>query len=88
MNSYGFHPDCPSAQLTAANIKGELYFACAQHDDYISAEILDEVARIIAKSGIYARIECFALATRRVYHKKSAERHWERLFHLFRRNLH
>lgn len=84
-----------SAHLTAADIKGELYFACAQHDDYISAEILDEIARIIAKTGINARIEYypeaihgFAFPTRHIYHKKSAERHWERLFDLFRRNLH
>ena len=29
----------------------------------------------------------FAFPKRRAFHKASAERHWERLFALFRRNL-
>jgi carboxymethylenebutenolidase len=29
----------------------------------------------------------FAFPTRRLYHKASTERHWERLFDLFQRNL-
>ncbi|GGC81523.1 hydrolase [Chelatococcus reniformis] len=84
-----------SAHLTADRIKGELYFACAEHDHYAPAEVLDEVRRIIEQTGINASMEYypeaehgFAFPSRRLYHKRSTERHWERLFDLFQRSLH
>lgn len=83
-----------SAHLTADRIAGEMYFGCAEHDDYVSAETLAEVRAIIARTGINATVEMypeaehgFAFPARRLYHKRSAERHWERLFDLLRRNL-
>jgi carboxymethylenebutenolidase len=83
-----------SAHLVAHKIKGEMYIACAEHDHYITAEDLQQVQRIFDDSGINGRIEMypesehgFAFPQRRLYHKQSAERHWERLFALFRRNL-
>lgn len=83
-----------SAHLTAGAIKGELYFACAEHDHYAPADMLAEVARIIATTGINAQMEYypeaehgFAFPLRKLYHKHSSERHWERLFDLFQRNV-
>jgi carboxymethylenebutenolidase len=83
-----------SAHLLADRIKGEMYFGCAEHDDYISSEALAELQSIIDRTGINAAIEYypqaehgFAFPQRRAYHKAAAERHWERLFDLFRRNL-
>jgi carboxymethylenebutenolidase len=83
-----------SAHLLAANIKGEMYFACAEHDIYAPPDMLAELQQVIDTTGINARIEYypesehgFAFPLRRLYHKVSAERLWERLFSLFRRNL-
>jgi carboxymethylenebutenolidase len=83
-----------SAHLLAAKIKGEMYFACAEHDNYVTAETLDQIRAIIKDTGINASIEIypeaehgFAFPARRLYHKASSERHWERLFAMFRRNL-
>ncbi len=87
--------DAPdSAHLAAHKIKGEMYLACAEHDHYISNEDLQKLKQIFDESGVNGHIEMypesehgFAFPTRRLYHKDSAERHWERLFALFRRNL-
>jgi carboxymethylenebutenolidase len=83
-----------SAHLLAEHIKGEMYFACAQFDDYISQEALDSIQGQIDQHQLNARIEMypeahhgFAFPKRQVYHKPSAERHWERLFDLFARTL-
>lgn len=84
-----------SAHLLADRIKGEMYFGCAQFDEYAPAQVLDQIRQIIDKTKINASIEIypeahhgFAFHTRKsVYHKAAAERHWERLFDLFERNL-
>ncbi len=83
-----------SAHLLAEHIKGEMYFACAEFDDYISQDALNSIQAQIDRYKINARIEMypeahhgFAFPQRRVYHKPSSERHWERLFELFGRNL-
>lgn len=83
-----------SAHLLAEHIQGEMYFACAQFDDYISQEALDSIQKQIDRHKLNARIEMypeahhgFAFPQRQVYHKPSAERHWERLFDLFGRTL-
>jgi carboxymethylenebutenolidase len=83
-----------SAHLLAEHITGEMYFACAQFDDYISQDALNSIQAQIDRHKLNARIEMypeahhgFAFPQRKVYHKPSAERHWERLFDLFGRTL-
>lgn len=83
-----------SAHLLTSSIKGEMYFACAEHDIYAPPEVLVELQRIINDAGVNASIEVypdaehgFAFPSRRIFHKPSAERHWERLFDMFRRTL-
>jgi carboxymethylenebutenolidase len=83
-----------SAHLLAGNIKGEMYFAFAEYDDFVPPGMLEAVQRIIDDTKINARIETyqeahhgFAFPNRRAYDKRSAERHWERLFDMWRRNL-
>lgn len=79
----------------AGHVKGELYFACAEHDDYAPKEMIDGLEAHLRSTGINARIEWypgthhgFAFPTRGpVYDKLAAERHWERLHGLFARNL-
>jgi carboxymethylenebutenolidase len=83
-----------SAHLLADRIKGEMYFACAEHDQHVTREALDLVQGQIDRHGLDGSIEFypesqhgFAFPQRRVYHKASSERHWERLFDLFARRL-
>jgi carboxymethylenebutenolidase len=84
-----------SAHLVAPRIQGELYLACAEIDRWAPREQIEELGRILRSAGVRHRIEWypgaehgFAFPQREgIYHKASAERHWERLFALFARNL-
>jgi carboxymethylenebutenolidase len=89
-----FTDEPDSAHLVAGAIRAELYIGMAQHDPYVPADMEGRLARLCAEAGMTHRIEVypgvehgFALPGRRVYHKASAERHWERLHALFRRRL-
>lgn len=83
-----------SAHLLTERIKGEMYFACADHDDYVTRDDLALVDSLMKQHGVRGGIEFypgthhgFAFPCRRVHDKAAAERHWERLFDLFRRNV-
>jgi carboxymethylenebutenolidase len=86
-------PDSP--HLSASQIKGEMYFACAEIDRYAPREIIEALDQHLQSTGINYRLEWypgaehgFAFPERgAIYHKPSAERHWQRLFALFHRNL-
>jgi carboxymethylenebutenolidase len=86
-------PDSP--HLTARQIRGEIYFACAEIDKYAPRDQIDALEAQLKTAGINYRLEWypgaehgFAFPQRAgIYHKPSAERHWERLFALFHRNL-
>ena len=89
---FGDAPDSP--HLTADKIKGELYFACAEHDMYAPPAMIEGLAAHLLAAGVNHRIEWypdthhgFAFPQRPAYDKPAAERHWERLHALFRRNL-
>jgi carboxymethylenebutenolidase len=91
---FGDAPDSP--HRLAPKIKGELYVACAETDKYAPKEMIDQLeAHLMATPGLRARVEWypgtehgFAFPMRAgIYNKAAAERHWERLFALFRRNL-
>jgi carboxymethylenebutenolidase len=79
----------------APNARAELYFACAEFDQYAPADMVDGLERYLQEIGANARVERyagvhhgFAFPQRGpVYDKESAERHWERLHALFARNL-
>lgn len=78
----------------AANVKGELYFACAEFDEYAPTEMVQGLQAHLAAVGANARVEWypgthhgFAFPERPTYDKTAAERHWERLHALFARNL-
>jgi carboxymethylenebutenolidase len=85
-------PDSP--HLAAQKSKAELYFACAEHDTYAPLEMVQALDASLKDAGVNAEVEIyagvhhgFAFPQRAVYDKPAAERHWERLFALFRRNL-
>jgi len=92
---YGTHlatdqPDSP--HLSASRTRAELYFACAETDIYAPQDIIDKVSE--GMKGTKNEVEIypgthhgFAFPKRPVYHRDAAERHWERLLALYKRNL-
>lgn len=84
-----------SPHLDAERIKAELYFGCAETDDWAPPELIERLDNHLAQCGSNYRIEWypdthhgFVFPQRDgMYHKASAERHWERLFALYQRNL-
>lgn len=76
-------------------VRGEIYLACAETDSYVPRSMVDAFEAAAKKAGARCRIEWypgtqhgFAFPQRAgIYDKPSAERHWERLFALFERNL-
>ena len=85
-------PDSP--HVVCATSKAELYFACAETDRWMPADQIDVLKASLAGQRVKAEVEVFpgtehgfAFPQRPVYNKVAAERHWERLHALFRRNL-
>jgi carboxymethylenebutenolidase len=81
-----------SPHLAAGKTRAELYFACAETDIYAPPEIIEKVRQ--AMKGSRNEVEIFpgthhgfAFPKRPVYDRDAAERHWERLLALYRRNL-
>lgn len=79
----------------ADKIKGELYVGCAQTDSYAPPEMIEALDAHLRTTPVRYRIETypdtqhgFVFPKREgMYQKNGAERHWERLIALFRRNL-
>ena len=79
----------------AAAIKGELYVGCAQTDSYAPPEMIEALDAHLRTTPVRYRIETypdtqhgFVFPKREgMYQQAGAERHWERLIALFRRNL-
>jgi len=85
-------PDSP--HLRAGRIAAEMYFGCAEVDSYAPPEVVAALSRTLASTDAVYEIERysgtehgFAFPKRPVYDKDAAERHWERLFALFHRQL-
>jgi carboxymethylenebutenolidase len=84
-----------SPHLNTEKIRGEMYFGCAEVDEYAPQQMIDDLARHLAGTAINYRIEIypdtehgFVFPSRQgKYHKPAAERHWERLLALFGRCL-
>jgi carboxymethylenebutenolidase len=94
---YGTHlatdqPDSPHRAGTKT--RAELYVACAETDIYAPMETIEKVKQAMQDDEANAEVEIypgthhgFAFPKRPVYHRDAAERHWERLLALYRRNL-
>jgi carboxymethylenebutenolidase len=85
-------PDSP--HLFAPRIKCESYFACAETDKWAPPRDIEMLEKALKDAKVPYRIEWypnsehgFVFPQRAVYHKPSAERHWERLFEIFGRRL-
>ncbi len=86
-------PDSPHRMAGA--IRCESYFACAEIDKWAPPAAVDALQRALQAAGAPHRLEWypgvehgFAFPLRAgIYNQAAAERHWERLFSLFDRNL-
>jgi carboxymethylenebutenolidase len=83
-----------SPHLSLGKVKGELYIACAEHDELAPLPMVDELRTLFLRAGSPGEIELypgvhhgFAFPQRWCYDKPAAERHWERLIALYRRRL-
>ncbi len=85
-------PDSP--HVAARKSRAEIYFACAEKDHWMPMDQIEPLRAALREGDVNAEVEVypaaehgFAFPARPAYHKESAERHWERLFALFGRNL-
>jgi carboxymethylenebutenolidase len=83
-----------SPHLAAQKANAELYFACAETDRWAPLEMVEALDQAMKANNLNAEVELypgvehgFAFPQRAAYDKPAAERHWERLFSLFRRRL-
>lgn len=84
-----------SPHLDADRIQAELYFGCAEHDEWAPPEMIEALDTHLASTGIRYRIERypgthhgFVFPNRgEIYQQAAAETHWSRLLALFQRNL-
>ena len=83
-----------SPHLNLAKVRGELYIACAEHDELAPLPMVEELRGLFERAGAPGEIELypgvhhgFAFPQRWCYDKPAAERHWERLIALYRRRL-
>lgn len=83
-----------SPHLTLGKAKGELYIACAEHDELAPLPMVAELKALFETSGNPGELEMypaahhgFAFPQRWCYDQPAAERHWERLIALYRRRL-
>lgn len=83
-----------SPHLAARRAKAELYFGCAETDHWAPMDMVKSLAADLRTNDVNAEVEIypgaehgFAFPQRPAYHKVSAERHWERMFALFRRRV-
>lgn len=83
-----------SSHLNLHKITGEIYISCAEHDELAPLDMVAELQKLFDRSGVKGELEIhpgvhhgFAFPKRSVYDMPAAERHWERLFALYERNL-
>jgi len=84
-----------SPHLSLGKSKAQLYIGCAEHDDLAPPSMVEELRILLEKSGALGELEIypgvhhgFAFPSRWCFDKPAAERHWERLFALYRGRLH
>lgn len=83
-----------SPHLAARKARAELYFACAEVDRWAPLQMVEALDQSVKSNKLNAEVELyagvehgFAFPQRAAYDREAAERHWERLFALFRRRL-
>lgn len=83
-----------SPHLSLAKITGEVYIACAEHDELAPLPMVAQLRQLFEEAGTAGELEMhpnvhhgFAFPQRWCYDQPAAERHWERLLSLYQRRL-
>jgi carboxymethylenebutenolidase len=86
------HEDSP--HLLAPQIEGEMYFAFAEHDQWVPDNVIPDLTATLDANGVPNEIETFpgtehgfAFPQRDAYHEPSAEIVWGKMFELYARVL-
>jgi carboxymethylenebutenolidase len=84
--------DSPHRQ--ADRFRGELYCGFAEHDPHAPPSMIKQLGALLAGSAVKFRSEFhpgaehgYALPNRDIYDKRAANRDWELIFAMFRRQL-
>jgi carboxymethylenebutenolidase len=88
----GEEPDSPHRAIAA--YPGVVYFAFAEHDEYVPPDVVTGLRDALAATRLRHRVEVyagthhgFAFADRGTFDRAASERHFERLFALLRGTL-
>jgi carboxymethylenebutenolidase len=83
-----------SSHLLLPLVKGELYYAFAEHDQSVPAQVIPDLRASLAKSDVTNTVKVFdgthhgfCFAERAVYHAEAAEQTWTDIFDLWKRTL-
>lgn len=83
-----------SFHYRVAGSRAELSFAWAERDSYAPIQDVPVLSAVLIEAGVDARIEVypnvdhgFAFKSFSTFNRNASERHWNRLFDLFDRNL-
>ena len=90
-----FTDSAQSPHLSSHKIKGEIYFGCAENDEWVPTEMIESLEKHLAETDINYRIELYPETVHgfvfpdrmEKYHRAAAERHWYRILSLYERNL-
>jgi carboxymethylenebutenolidase len=98
--SVGLHPTsliserADSPHKAAAQLRGELYFGFAEHDPYAPLPMIEELAALLRSFPVVYRYcihkgakHGYALPDRDIYDKQAANRDWEIIFDMYRRQI-
>ena len=86
-------PDSP--HLTADQIEGEIYFACAENDEFVPQQEIENLEAHLNTLDINSRIEIYPGTAHGFtfpedserYDEQASERHWKEIFEMFERRL-
>ncbi len=83
-----------SPHLLLDRVKGELYFAFAEHDAYVPDGLVPQLRDLLVKHGVRHTLDHypgthhgFAFPERNVYDTHAAEDSWVKIFAMWERNL-
>ncbi|WP_428492247.1 dienelactone hydrolase family protein [Rhodopila sp.] len=83
-----------SSHLLLPQVKGELYYAFAEHDQSVPASVIPDLRAALAKTDVANSVKVFGgthhgfcFAERAVYDAEAAEQTWSDIFDLWKRRL-
>lgn len=87
------NPDSP--HLTADKINGEIYFACAENDEYVPQQEIDNLQAHLSSLDLNSRVEVYPGTAHGFtfpegsehFDEQATERHWKEVLEMFERGL-